>query len=365
MGLLALVVIALAIGAVQVFGAAGARYDAALARQAAAAVAVAEQFEELDEVEADAAAPIEIGRAILASAADGYVDAPAKAELAASVDSLATIVEDPAAGLDRPGPIEPGPRPFWTFDLDRETEGLDRDTARLEGAADAANDRAEDVRDATRQVMDDGTALVATVPATAASVDAATVSASNPDRIALRAAIAGVAAADPWSLDAATRIQAYVAAAGIAQASHAAEDAERAGALYSQRVAAEAFARSIAGGVLIEFDWAPVVNGFGTGGSYGGWATWEHGAGVATIDLSDSVAELWPSDGVKALIAHEVGHAMVAKCTESVPATASRELNEAWATAWAIGMGFTADGSGESIYGRPSDALIEQSKSCR
>ncbi len=32
---------------------------------------------------------------------------------------------------------------------------------------------------------------------------------------------------------------------------------------------------------------------------------------------------------------------------------------------WAIGMGYTADGSGESIYGRPPDALIQLSTQCR
>jgi hypothetical protein len=36
-----------------------------------------------------------------------------------------------------------------------------------------------------------------------------------------------------------------------------------------------------------------------------------------------------------------------------------------FATAWAIGMGYDRNGSGESIYGRPSDELIELSKQCR
>ena len=169
-----------------------------------------------------------------------------------------------------------------------------------------------------------------------------------------------------WNVDTVSHIEGYLAAATAVQASHAAEEAEKAGPLYEQRTAVEAFARSIAGGVLLEFDWAPVVNGYGSGGSYGGTATWNvDDGGFSSIALSDSVAELWPSDGVASLVAHEVGHAITAKCFGDIITPETAEQNEQWATAWAIGMGYTADGSGESIYGRPPDELIERSKACR
>lgn len=360
--------LALGVAALQVFDASSARYDDAVARHAVAATAASDAIAELDAVEADAAAPLPIAQALVAAAADGYADAAAKAALAASVTDLTSAVEDAAPDVDRAPAAEVGPKPTWFADLDREAARLDRDSRRLEEAAAAADARAGELQESSEQVVADGSALVESVAASAASVDAATESASNAARLALRAAIAdvtAVAAEAPWSLAAATEIQEFVVAASAAQASHAAEEAENAGPLAEQRAAAEAFAHSIAGGVLIEIDWAPIVNGFGSGGSYGGWATWEPGGGVATIQLSDSVASLWPSDGVQSLVAHEVGHAMIAKCPWGVPEPATREANEAWATAWAIGMGFNSDGNGESLYGRPPDSLIEQSTGCR
>jgi len=129
------------------------------------------------------------------------------------------------------------------------------------------------------------------------------------------------------------------------------------------------FARSLSGGVLLEFDWAPVVNGYGTGGSYGGTSYWTTAdGGQATITLTDSVAAQWPGDGVQALVVHEVGHAILARrdCNELFfESDLYPGEEESWATAWAIGLGYTADGSGESVYGRPSDALIALSAACR
>ncbi|WP_173921540.1 hypothetical protein [Agromyces sp. Marseille-P2726] len=368
LALVVLAAITVAVAAVQVFDAANARYDEAVARHASASAAASEAVADLEGAAADAAEPLPIGQAIVAAAADGYADAALKESLAASVTELTSAVEDRASDVDRAPAERVGPRPTWFADLDREAERLDRDSRRLESAAESAAARASELQEASERVVAEGSALVESVAASAPSVDAATVSASNGDRLALRAAIGevtAIAAQAPWSLAAAAEIQEYVVAASAAQASHAAEEAENAGPLAEQRAAAEAFAHSLAGGVLIEIDWAPIVNGFGSGGSYGGWATWEPGGGVATIQLSDSVAELWPSDGVQSLIAHEVGHAMIAKCPWGVPEPATREANEAWATAWAIGMGFHADGNGESLYGRPSDALIEQTLACR
>jgi hypothetical protein len=153
------------------------------------------------------------------------------------------------------------------------------------------------------------------------------------------------------------------------QASHAEEIAEKAGPLLDRRLAVQAFARALAGGVILEFDWATTVNGQGTGGSYGGTSYWfSADGGYATVTLSDSVATMWPGAGVQAPAVHEVGHAILARTdcnTLFFDSEFTEGGEEPWATAWAIGQGHTADGNGESIYGRPPDALIDMSTECR
>ena len=117
--------------------------------------------------------------------------------------------------------------------------------------------------------------------------------------------------------------------------------------------------------MLLEFDWAPVVNGFGQGDSYGGWATVNEGGDPnSSISLSDSIARDWPSAIAQAVVVHEVGHAMSGKCPW-IFTPATHEESEAWATAWAIGMGYDGPGNGESLYGRPSADLVDLSRGCR
>src|SRR5690606_14223897 len=72
-------------------------------------------------------------------------------------------------------------------------------------------------------------------------------------------------------------------------ASERSELAEKAGPLGAARLEVEAFARSLAPGVLLEFDWNPIVNGAGSHGSMGGLATWWWDEpDRAVIELSDS-----------------------------------------------------------------------------
>lgn len=127
----------------------------------------------------------------------------------------------------------------------------------------------------------------------------------------------------------------------------------------------EALARSIAGGVLLEFEWQPMVNGCGDGGSAGGLATWNSGhGGYSTITLSNSVAERWPDAVMKALVTHEVGHAISAKCYHLFD-WEDPDANEQWATAWALSLGHTADGNGAALYGYPPQELIDTAATCR
>ena len=104
-----------------------------------------------------------------------------------------------------------------------------------------------------------------------------------------------------------------------------------------------------------------------TGGSsgIGGLATWNSGrGGFSTITLSDSVAEWWPNADSRALVAHEVGHAISAKCHDKFD-WENQAANEEWATAWAISMGHTALGNGVEAYGYPSQAMIDIAATCR
>lgn len=239
-----------------------------------------------------------------------------------------------------------------------DTAAIRQLTARLRAAgADLADDD-EQIVAALRELL--------TATATAAqTVESANFEAENAPHLAFRAAVAELGATPDDAI--ADSLATYLAAAHALEASHAEEIAEKAGPLLDRRLGVEAFARSLAGGVLLDFDWARTVNGYGLGGTYGGTSYWESAeGGYATITLSDSVATMWPGFGVQSLVAHEVGHAILSKCTSLFFGSGyDDDGEEPWATAWAIGMGYTADGNGESIYGRPPDGLIQLSTQCR
>ena len=208
-------------------------------------------------------------------------------------------------------------------------------------------------------------ALFASTRAAAERLQAENPSARSTDLVAFRSAADAVAARQDVTLESSDALVAFVSAASQLRASNQAELDEKAGPLLDQRLAAEGFARSLAGGVLIDFDWAPIVNGYGSGGTVGGLAAWiPDSGGYATITLSDSVAAFWPSALSQALVAHEVGHAVSVRCGDRFDAS-TRAANEAWATAWAISRGFTGDGNGVSIYGSPPQELIDAAATCR
>ncbi|WP_157356714.1 hypothetical protein [Agromyces sp. NDB4Y10] len=289
--------------------------------------------------------------------------AGAVAELAARIDAAEALphVEPEVPAGAREGQAESA------GDLDATTRLLEAETARLaEHAADLG--AAEDgLAMAVADVGATGADLLAAVPAAAGELEAAHESARNLERLALREATAIVEAAR-WDSGAADAIARYVAAAEALIASHEAEEAEKAGPLYERRKQVEAFARELSGGLPLEFDWETIVLGYGTDGTYAGRATWDvAGGGIASLTFSHSVAELWDAPGVRALVAHEVGHAMTGRCLgEIVPdELAYGDGNEAWATAWAISRGYTGDGSGEWIYGRPGDDVIALAAQCR
>jgi hypothetical protein len=306
-----------------------------------------------------------------------YEAAAAEAADASSTVEVAVAEADAVLAL--------APDPLLVGDLAPVSEGRDAARDELAEAADLlALDtdilETSDVRDLTADLRDAAvgfqgedtnlfghlTAVQLTLHTAAPTVETTNFQAENQPHLAFRDAVVDLNSGFDDELIA-ERIAAYLDAAHALEASHAEEIAEKAGPLFDRRMVVEAFARSLACGVLLDFDWAVTVNGYGTGGSYGGTSYWQAEAGgYATISLSDSVATMWPGAGVQSLVAHEIGHAILSKCTDLFfESEFYVGEEESWATAWAIGLGYTADGSGESIYGRPADGLIQLSMQCR
>lgn len=301
----------------------------------------------LREVLADAALAAGEGDEVLALAGDPLLPADPLAAVVAQREVVS------AAETDAGDALAIDVEPLGT----EEVHDLANDLRTLATALAADDDELSDALDA----------LVDALAANAPTVEAAGFDANNAPHIAYRLAAADLDVAVDDRIGEA--VGTYLDAAHALEASHAAELAEKAGPLFDARMAVQAFARSLSGGVLLEFDWAPTVNGYGFGGTYGGTSYWKTAdGGQATVTLSDSVASMWPGAGVQALVVHEVGHAILARHDCNVLFFESDLYpgeEESWATAWAIGMGYTADGSGESVYGRPPDALIALSQQCR
>ncbi|WP_248145790.1 hypothetical protein [Microbacterium aoyamense] len=340
-------------------------FDEALLVAEDAAVDAEAARDDMGAVVAAASAEGEASDAIAAAAGDDLVDPAARAAFveAASVSATALQGAETALGAPIAQPVDD--KPIWTWELfdavpalESTTESLD-DLTRALTVADAAIDAADADLDAA------ATALYASVAPAADALEVANVSARNAVVIDFRTASDTVTRQTAVDTAAADAFEGYAAQAAALKTSAAEVLQAKAGPLYDTRLAVEAYARSIAGGVLLEFDWAPYVNG--VGGPYGisGTATWNTAdGGFSTITLSDSVAETWPGASAKALVTHEVGHSITSKCHEMFD-SADQAQNEAWATAWAISMGHTDDGNGVQAYGYPPQELIDKAATCR
>ncbi|MBF0672341.1 MAG: hypothetical protein IR160_07135 [Salinibacterium sp.] len=329
--------------------------EAARADYTAAAGEVRDASAALDTVRQRADETRSLADAVLAAADGQHGDPDALAALGDAVQALTLQLEgDDQIAVPVPSTVPDS----GTEELREHAEGF------REGAAEVRRSAAE-LEAATGEATAAGEAYMAALPEAAASVEARFASAANLARIAHREVTASLREAR-WGPDAPAEVSTYASVVAILAASHAAEEAEKAGPLYQARAEVEDFARSISGGVMLDFDWAPVVNGYGANGSYGGTATWNTGhGGYSTITLSDSVAAQWHSNpSVASLVAHEVGHSITSKCM-ALFVDGFDSQPEAFATAWAIGLGYELEGNGESLYGRPSEELIELSRECR
>lgn len=286
------------------------------------------------------------------------------ARLASAVeDSTATASDaDGVVATDIPAV---GTKPGWFWELFGATSELDERLRDVDALADELVDASTDIEDARATVTESGLAVITTAGEAAPGFEGAHLSARTETVIALRDAAAEATAATAVDEDAATAYLALQDAAAQVIATENEELAEKAGPLLDTRLEIEAFARSLAPGVLLDFDWAPVVSGAGYNGSMGGYTTWWWGEkGRATIALSNSVAEQWPGVRSKALVAHEVGHAISVKC-QSMYDSSTQDSIEKWATAWAISMGYTDDANGVWAYGYPPQNYIDAAAGCR
>ncbi|UTT54411.1 hypothetical protein [Microbacterium maritypicum] len=336
----------------------------------------AAQYESAAETTSNAKAQVRDDIADLRAATDaaGRVISGGNQPIAVPDDvhaGLASAVEDgTAAASDADGIVSTDipavdPKPGWFWELFGATSGLEERLRDVDALADELVDASTEIEDARATVTESGLAVITTAGEAAPGFEGAHLSARTETVIALRDAAAEATGATAVDEDAATAYLALQDAAAQVIATENEELAEKAGPLLNTRLEIEAFARSLAPGVLLDFDWAPVVSGAGYNGSMGGYTTWWWGEkGRATIALSNSVAEQWPGVRSKALVAHEVGHAISVKC-QSMYDSSTQDSIEKWATAWAISMGYTDDANGVWAYGYPPQNYIDAAAGCR
>jgi hypothetical protein len=364
---------AIGIGVVVLLGSAAAAvhvvahrdFDAALAELEAAVSEGADAQERLDLLLTGVDGSLLSAGRILDSARDDLVDAAALTAFETTVAAQTAAAEDAEAvlneGIDDRGIV----KPTWTWELFGEASVLEERAHAVEDTAARMDETRTQLEDAGEPVTAAARALFASAAAPAEEFEAANVSANAVVVLDFRDAAEAVVGQTGVGSGAAVAFSTYAQRAEALTASSASELAEKAGPLMATRLEIEAYARSIAGGVVLDFDWAQIVAGTGGSAGMGGTATWNTvRGGFSTITLSHSVAEEWPDADARALVAHEVGHAITSKCSDKFD-SADDAANEEWATAWAISMGHTAEGNGVYAYGYPSQAMIDIAATCR
>jgi hypothetical protein len=232
-------------------------------------------------------------------------------------------------------------------------------------AAAASSESATDAVQAARDEVDAATAtLVAGAQEIARAELAAHPSATFRTRQALQRLVDGTDVTGVPTTGAGGFTALATAVADV-RSSHAAEVARAQD--HPVRAEIEGFARSISNGVALDFTWAYEVAGVTSDAWYAGTAEFGvDGAEWGFITLSESIEEAWAFDpNAKAVVVHEVGHTQVVReACRGLFADAGSD-HEAWATAWAIGMGYDLPGSGIEAYGRPGEAQIASAAQCR
>lgn len=281
--------------------------------------------------------------------------------------TLADADEDPLSHLlafPAPDSLE---APAWVRYADavrmlEQTQERNAETVAIEAALDEIADARAPVTRAVETVFEGAGAL-------AGQALADHPSATYESRIGVQHAIDQEGPGWTHARDSAAAFTGLVLAVEELRASHAAEEARKLEPSYPVRSEIEAFARSISGGVNLDFVWAYEVSGLTSDNWYSGTAEfWPDDGGWGIITLTHSVSDRWADDpDAKAVVVHEVGHTQAIRPT-CEPLFTGPEFSgdhEMWATAWAISMGYDLPGSGISAYGRPSDAQIATAGQCR
>ena len=261
---------------------------------------------------------------------------------------------------------EPGTKPSWFWELYARTARLEADSRAVSTLTSALGHSSEELGSATSAIGETGLAVVKAAGELAAQIESDNTPSPNEGVLTLRELSAQLVATTSFDEQVAQGFRDYATTVQQVRDGHVATLAAEAGPLQGARQQIEDFARSLVPGVLLDFQWADRVNDLGGDNGYlsGETRTPIESGQYATILLSNSVAEEWPGDSSRALVAHEAGHAIATKCRSMVDNTNSASA-EAWATAWAIGMGFTDPGNGTQAYGSPPDAVVQQAMACR
>jgi hypothetical protein len=298
----------------------------------------------------------------------GYLDEATFTELSAATDALGTASAHLAyTPFDPPRLSKSADLLPWTVLSDvqrmhavaRQEDDLGRKRAKELTALNAAQKRASA---ATTAVYD-------ALAARGEQVLTADTSATYASKIDLRHAIDdGDVHTGQASAAGAVFVNIMLAIDGV-DASQVAGEAAKQDPAYPVRADIEAYGRSIARGVTIDFEWHHEVSGLGDDWYSGTTMYHEADGGWATIDLNFALADGWRHGDrdAKALVTHEIGHAQVVRpeCKPLFEGPVFNADDEMWATAWAIGLGFDTGGSGISAYGRPSDEQIAVASQCR
>jgi hypothetical protein len=361
-GILGLVLAVLAVSGVQL--GANLRFDAAAEEhRTARSDAIAAQ-QDLESESGDLEATTAAADRLLTSNTGLLMDGVPLDDLTTAVDEAKTAATAAAELVEEGIPSAPE-KPAWFWELFAEADALDAETTDAEELQSEITSLSPTLTETGDSVSEAGVIVLTSAASAAPAFETAHISAKNLDVIDLRYAAEDATAVTALDEDAVDRFATLQTAAAQVAASQEAEMAEKQGPLLNARLEVEAFARSLAPGVLLEFDWAPIVNGYGGSDSMGGYTTWWwEEPDRAVILLSDSVAEQWPQSWSKALVAHEVGHAISVKC-EDMYDSSTQESIEAWATAWAISMGFSDDANGIWAYGPPPQSYIDAAAGCR
>ncbi|WP_152642111.1 hypothetical protein [Microbacterium azadirachtae] len=261
---------------------------------------------------------------------------------------------------------EPGAKPSWFWELYARTARLEADSRAVSTLTSDLGHSSEELGSATSAIGETGLAVLKAAGGLAAHIESDNTPSPNEGVLTLRELSARLVATTSFDEQVAQEFRDYATTVQQVRDGHVATLAAEAGPLQGARQQIEDFARSLVPGVLLDFQWADRVNDLGGDNGYlsGETRTPIESGQYATILLSNSVAEEWPGDSSRALVAHEAGHAIATKCRSMVDNTDSASA-EAWATAWAIGMGFTDPGNGTQAYGSPPDAVVQQAMACR